>query len=376
MTPADNLTIVLTIKDRTAFTYRWMQYMNDCKCPYPILIADGGEDDAIAAHLGGSGAYPHLRYTYLRYDVDRDYEVFYQKFADVLGQVATPYLLLADNDDFFFLEHIPTFTAFLDHNQGYVSCGGQPILLYLLSRSGELVGAVSAGQYRAVADVRPKSVSDEQGVERACYFLTNVRRHRLWSTWYQVHRSSAVKEAIGLVRRYAFTDPVALEIHVHLSLLMAGKYHQCEAPFWVGQHGTSQLTSALEAQGSVVERFIKANSFADLHRSLETFAGLSVADRERILGAIAGWFAGCAVALSPVPPIQAAPSGGDAVERAYRAARRLARPLAAIFRSPPPAREQLRLPALEKYILDPAVTEDVSASTTAIAAQEGRGVSR
>ena len=356
MTPAaDNLTIVLTIKDRTAFTYRWMRYMNGCKCPYPILIADGGEDQAIEAHLRGTDDYPHLRYTYLRYDFDRDYQVFYQKLADVVDRVVTPYLLLADNDDFFFLEHVPAFTGFLDLNDGFVSCGGQPILLYLLSSGHELVGAVSAGQYRAVADARPKSVGDEQGVERACYFLTNVRRHRLWSTWYQVHRSSAVKHAIGFVRRHAFTDPVALEIHLHLSLLMTGKYHQCEVPFWVVQHGTSQLTAALEAHGNVVERFIRANAFADLHRSLETFAGLSVADRERILRAIAEWFVGCAVASSPSRPIgQAAPGAADALERGYRAAKRLVRRLAAIRRSPPPAPAPLRLPALEKYILDPA----------------------
>ena len=51
------LTIVLTLKDRTVFTYRWMNYMNDIKCPYPILIADGGADKHIEMHLENNKNY-------------------------------------------------------------------------------------------------------------------------------------------------------------------------------------------------------------------------------------------------------------------------------------------------------------------------------
>ena len=35
------LTIALTLKGREEFTYRWMEYMNEMRCPYKILIADG-----------------------------------------------------------------------------------------------------------------------------------------------------------------------------------------------------------------------------------------------------------------------------------------------------------------------------------------------
>ena len=43
----DQLTIVLTLKDRAPFSDRWMHYMDDARCPYPILIADGGTDQAV-----------------------------------------------------------------------------------------------------------------------------------------------------------------------------------------------------------------------------------------------------------------------------------------------------------------------------------------
>lgn len=356
MTPGETLTIVLTIKDRTPFTYRWMRYMNDIKCPYPILIADGGADQAIEAHLRQTDTYPHLHYTYLRYPFDKDLATFYQKGADVLDLVSTPYVLLASNDDFFLIEHIPAFTRFLDANDDFVSCGGKPILLYLLSRDGTLVGTPSAPHYRAVDDDRPKSVTADDGVERVCYFLANVRRRRLWSTQYQVHRTSAVKQASEFLRRHEFTDPVAVEIHLHLTLLLTGKYQQCDVPFWVTQLGTSQLTAALESRANVVERFVMANAFADLHRSLARFTTMSPGDRERIHRAIAEWFAGCAIALySSRRAIAASPGAGDLVERLYRSVRRLGRPLAAALRSTPPARAPLRLAALEKYLLDPGL---------------------
>ena len=47
----NKLTIVLTIKGRTEFTLRWMNYMNIVSCPYKILIADGGADKDIEKNL-------------------------------------------------------------------------------------------------------------------------------------------------------------------------------------------------------------------------------------------------------------------------------------------------------------------------------------
>ena len=121
---SDQLTIVLTLKDRSAFAHRWMRYMNDRACPYSIVIADGGEDHALESHLRDGGHYPRLRYEYLRYPVDVDYSRYYSKLADVVDCVTTPYVLLADNDDFFLLDEIPAFVQFLDQHPDYVSCGG------------------------------------------------------------------------------------------------------------------------------------------------------------------------------------------------------------------------------------------------------------
>ena len=71
------LTIVLTLKDREAFSRRWMRYMNDQCCPYKILIADGGADEGIESELRNPTNYPNLDYEYIRYPFDNDWKDFY-----------------------------------------------------------------------------------------------------------------------------------------------------------------------------------------------------------------------------------------------------------------------------------------------------------
>src|SRR5687768_2064628 len=47
------LTIVLTLKDRAAFTQRWLAYAATA-LPYRILVADGGCDQTVAAAVAES----------------------------------------------------------------------------------------------------------------------------------------------------------------------------------------------------------------------------------------------------------------------------------------------------------------------------------
>src|SRR5262245_43538562 len=122
-----DLTIVLTLKDRIPFTYRWMQYMHDMRCPYKILIADGGEDSAIEQHLRKHENYPYLDYDYIRYPYDATIEDYFKKLESVISRVESEYLLLADNDDFYLLECIPDILAFLDAQKDYVGAKGQDV---------------------------------------------------------------------------------------------------------------------------------------------------------------------------------------------------------------------------------------------------------
>ena len=91
-------------------------------------------------------------------------------------------MLLADNDDFFLLDAIPKFVAFLDGHGDHVSCGGQRIVLRLLDRVGALIGSATAPRYEARVDPRPKSIVAHSALARMQYFLANVRRLYLWAS--------------------------------------------------------------------------------------------------------------------------------------------------------------------------------------------------
>ncbi len=58
----NQLTIILTLKNRSNFTLRWMHYMNTIQCKYKIIIADGGDDKEIEYKLIDKTNYPNINY--------------------------------------------------------------------------------------------------------------------------------------------------------------------------------------------------------------------------------------------------------------------------------------------------------------------------
>jgi len=287
----EELTIILTLKDRVSFSYRWMEYMNDLRCPYKILIADGGIDKEIEIQLNNINNYPYLDYSYIRYPVDKTLSDFYRKFVSVINLVKTPYLLFADNDDFFLLDKIPEFINFLNQNSDYTACGGSNVHLSLLSETNLIVNSTSSENYIATCTDINRSVENSTGIERIEYFMKFADTHDLWSCWYQVQRTSSIVRAFNFLNRYHFIDLVAYEIHIHLQLLNIGKYKELKTPFYIRQAGTSQMTSEANVGTNLVERFVKNNAFEELHKSINSIIpDLLIDEKDRIYRAIASWF--------------------------------------------------------------------------------------
>lgn len=287
----EELTIILTLKDRVSFSYRWMEYMNDLSCPYKILVADGGEDKNIENHLKDINNYPNLDYSYIRFPADNTLSDFYRKFVSVINSVKTPYLLFADNDDFFLLDKIPKFINFLNQNSDYTACGGSNIHLSLLSNTNLIVNSTSAENYIATCTDINRSVENNTGIGRIEHFMKFADTYDLWSCWYQVQRTESIVKAFNFLNRYHFRDLVAYEIHIHLNLLLIGKYKELKTAFYVRQAGTSQMTSSANIGTNLVERFIKNNAFDELHKSINSIIPeLLIDEKERIYRALASWF--------------------------------------------------------------------------------------
>ena len=142
-----SLTVVLTLKGREAFTYRWMSYMDGLKFPYKILIADGGDNQNLESHLRDHKNYPNLDYKYIRYPLDNNLEDYFNKLFDVLSRVKTKYTLHADNDDFYLLDNIENHLEFLDENFDYVSSRGSLVNLELVNRNYESISSPTGHAY-------------------------------------------------------------------------------------------------------------------------------------------------------------------------------------------------------------------------------------
>jgi glycosyltransferase domain-containing protein len=252
---ASKLTIVLTLKDRPEFTRRWMQYMNDQRCPYKILIADGGADKAIEDQLRNSSNYPNLDYEYIRYPFDENVRVFYTKQLDVCGRVRTEYLLWADNDDFFLIDKIPLLIDFLDGNPDYSGCRGTYAQFSLLSKDGDVISAPVGERYTAVPSERGP-IENEKYMERAECFFHDVAQYDLWLNWYCVFRTDKVRSTLETIYKYNFSDIVLNEILLHLLLLREGKIKVLDQLYYARQLGTSQGSAGIHAENNLLELFL------------------------------------------------------------------------------------------------------------------------
>jgi len=58
----NNLTFLLTIKDRQKFTFRWIEYANKISFPFKVLIADGSKDHNVENKLSKCENFPNVNY--------------------------------------------------------------------------------------------------------------------------------------------------------------------------------------------------------------------------------------------------------------------------------------------------------------------------
>lgn len=130
MTSSAHLTILLPLRDRVPFTLRWLSYAMTAPLPYRIMIADGGADPTVAAAVAETQSHG-LDVEYLRYPYDSDYAAYYAKLADALSRVSTPFVVMADNDDFFIPKGLARAVEFLLAHAEFVACGGQCAMFWL-----------------------------------------------------------------------------------------------------------------------------------------------------------------------------------------------------------------------------------------------------
>lgn len=267
------LTILLTLKGRPAFTFRWMSWAEQVRLPFKVLIADGGSDEEVPAVLSDRARFPAVDYDYIRYPNDAAYSDYYRKICDALTRVTTPFVALADNDDFFIVEGLRDATRFLLSHPDYVTCGGRIARFWLASRTTDGADPVYAERVDYKYGCNDLSVTADRARERVV--------QRTEDTYYNVKRTDELRRQFETV---VGVDPKDLFLYEHLLeclTLIAGK--ACRLPgLYLARQWNTGGSSAIEHEerfGDAVGRMLVPTWSEDFGKFLDvTSARLSQAD--------------------------------------------------------------------------------------------------
>jgi glycosyltransferase domain-containing protein len=220
MSDNKDLTILLTLWDRVPYTFRWMEYANSIKFPFKVLIADGGADESVPQILADQANFPNVDYKYIRYPYDQTLAHYHAKVVDALNHVETPFVVMADNDDFYLVDSLLRSVDFLKTHPDFSSCRG--IIGGFRITPDADYGELSNVYGRDVSFVRQvypdKSNLKTTAVERVQDYFSWYRPN-----WYDVFRTEQ-RMLTAQVWRDANMQDLILSQHIPMLMgIIAGK---------------------------------------------------------------------------------------------------------------------------------------------------------
>jgi glycosyltransferase domain-containing protein len=240
---SERLTIVLPLKGRSLFTLRFLWHANASRMPYHFLLADGQVRSQLTSVLANSReVFPNLNIEYLQYPDDVSFSRFFAKMHDAINRVRTPYVMLADNDDFLAPAGIERSMDFLDNAPDYVCCGGGIAGFSVYSAWGGpspgLVGPFNKFAFRYAAEDRSQDIGAVSVAKRLV-----AGAQYSWG-YYAVYRSGV----LGAISREAveidFSDLMLYEWFCGLRTLTLGKARSDPAVIgYLRQYWTSLRSS-------------------------------------------------------------------------------------------------------------------------------------
>lgn len=223
------LTLILIIRDRPFYTFRWMEFANASHFPFKIFIADGGKDDSVVTQLQDKSRYPNLNYEYKQYPYDATPREYFWKITDALERVTTPYVVLADDDDFWNVEGLRASIQFLENNSDFATCRGRNFTFSQNKKNSSL------------AAFNPHTIFDIAQTSPSARVLAIYPT--MGGTFYDVHRA---KDYALIFKKVAEINPHFLPMaETMISLLdaSAGKIKQLDVAYLMREDGHGQSTS-------------------------------------------------------------------------------------------------------------------------------------
>jgi glycosyltransferase domain-containing protein len=283
------LTILLTLKNRSEFTYRWLSYMNSINCKFKILIADGGNDIDLISFLNNKSNYPNLDYEYLKYPYDATIEDYYNKFKDALSKIKTKYLVLADNDDFFLLDRFDNYIQYLNLNSDYIGARGELVNLKLFDNNKKIKNSIFGKSYEAII-INSPTLEHENPLSRINFLCSNFNNYSYCTNWYCIFNTIKFSKIYNDLNSFNNKELLINEISINIMFVYTGKIKIFDEAFIVRQINTSSVGDNLIINNSFLERCINHNAFSDFNYLVDNI--LKIKDttiKHSILNSIAAW---------------------------------------------------------------------------------------
>src|SRR3989442_9735242 len=278
---ADNeLTILLTLKDRALFTFRWMSYVNSINFPFKVLIADGGKNEAVPKVLSNRANFPNVDYEYVRYSYDQTYAEYYSKVVDALSRIQTPFVALADNDDCFIGEGLKLAVEFLRVHPDYSACGGHVGVFWVTSTGKAFHGNVTYGNKIELKwRRRPPSVAQETAAER----MWNQFLYYFDASYYDVQRTEELKSRFDALRALDIQDLFLAEYLLAFLTSIAGKIKRIETLYLARQQNSAYGSAEIHEQrfGDYFERML-IESWSDDFTKFVNVVAAALAEKDGI----------------------------------------------------------------------------------------------
>jgi glycosyltransferase domain-containing protein len=260
MTP--RLTVLLPLKGRQLFTLRFLWHANKARLPYRFLLADGGVNEAFARHLeNDKETWPQLDLEYIRYPDDADYKRYFAKVNDALQRVRTPYVMLADNDDFLGFDGIESSIDFLEANADYACARGRIAAFAIYSGLKNPGGGIQGRLNGLRFSYDTASIDAPRATDR-------LRQGALVpGQFYAIYRTAALTAIWQEVVEIGFSDLMLHESFCALRAVTCGKVHINKAVISYFR----QLGSSLSYQASLdwTHHLLRSRFTADAHEAVK-----------------------------------------------------------------------------------------------------------
>jgi len=235
-----SFTLVLLVKGRHEFTRRWLTYMKNINFHFPIIIADGQDDEETDKIIKEINNKNQLSIKYLRYNTHSSYEEYYKMKLDALNKVDTDLVMLCDNDDFILPSGLKDQIIFLSQNQEYISCSGRVLNFEIndfnYTAHGKEISFLSSCNYYRYDEPLQDWKSQIDSV------FTQFQPN-----FFNIFRTRFLKIIAEDEVRLNFSDLVINEFYIQLRAATLGKSKILASNFhYIRQRGTSSISRNYE----------------------------------------------------------------------------------------------------------------------------------